>query len=194
MCRGADLKCARWLFPTYLGLFSVFVLPIVALGSSGQLPGQGAADVLILTLPMSYGFPWLTLLVFLGGLSAATAMVVVASVALSTMISNDIVAPLLWRQRMEEGASLARRVLWVRRAIIVSLALVGFAYYRSTSGSTSLAAIGLLAFAAVAQFAPGVLAALYWNGASRRGVFWGMLSGFLLWGYLLFLPNLLAGR
>jgi PAS domain S-box-containing protein len=189
----ADLRCARWLFPSYLGLFCVFVLPIVALGSSGRLPDRGAADVLILTLPMSYGFPWLTLLVFLGGLSAATAMVVVASVALSTMISNDIVAPLLWRQRMEEGASLARRLLWVRRATIIGLALVGFAYYRSTSGSTSLAAIGLLAFAAVAQFAPGVLAALYWNGASRRGVFWGMLSGFLLWSYLLFLPNLLAG-
>jgi len=191
---GADLKCARWLFPAYLGLFSVFVLPIVALSSSGRLAGQGTADVLILTLPMSFGVPWLTLLVFLGGLSAATAMVVVASVALSTMISNDIVAPLLWRQRMEEGASLARRVLWVRRATIIGLALVGFAYYRSTSGSTSLAAIGLLAFAAVAQFAPGVLAALYWNGASRTGVFWGMLSGFLLWGYLLFLPDLLAGR
>ena len=191
---GADLKCARWLFPLYLGLFSVFVLPVVALGSGGRLPARGAADVLILTLPMSHGFPWLTLLVFLGGLSAATAMVVVASVALSTMISNDIVAPLLWRQRMEDGASLARRVLWVRRSTIISLALVGFAYYRSTSGSTSLAAIGLLAFAAVAQFAPGVLAALYWNGANRRGVFWGMLSGFLSWGCLLFLPNLLAGR
>ena len=192
---GADLKCARWLFPTYLGLFSAFVLPVVAFGFSGSLPRGGGADVLILTLPMSYGFPWLAILVFLGGLSAATAMVVVASVALSTMISNDIVAPLLWRQRMEEGTSLARRVLWVRRAIIISLALVGFAYYRSTSSeSTSLAAIGLLAFAAVAQFAPGVLAALYWNGASRRGVFWGMLSGFLVWGYLLFLPNLLVGR
>src|SRR5580658_6043430 len=190
---GADLKCARWLFPTYLGLFSVFVLPVVALGSSGHLPGPGAADVLILTLPMSYGFPWLTLLVFLGGLSAATAMVVVASVALSTMISNDIVAPLLWRQRLQAGAGLARHVLWVRRVVIVSLALVAFAYYRSTSGSTSLATIGLLAFAAVAQFAPGLLAALYWNGATRIGVFSGMLSGFLLWGYLLFLPNLLAG-
>jgi PAS domain S-box-containing protein len=190
---AADLKCARWLLPTYLGLISVFVLPVVALGSMGSLAGRGAADVLILTLPMSYGFSWLTILVFLGGLSAATAMVVVASIALSTMISNDIVAPLLWRQRLEAGAGLARRVLWVRRAVIVSLALVAFAYYRSTSGSTSLATIGLLAFAAVAQFAPGLLAALYWNGASRIGVFSGMLSGFLLWGYLLFLPNLLAG-
>ena len=188
-----DLKVARWLLPTYLGLISALVVPVVALGSLGGAPSRGAADVLILTLPMNYGLTWLTILVFLGGLSAATAMVVVASIALSTMISNDIVAPLLWRQRLESGASLGRRVLWVRRAIIVGLALVAFAYYRSTSGSTSLATIGLLAFAAVAQFAPGLLAALYWNGATRLGVLCGMLSGFLIWGYLLFLPNLLAG-
>jgi PAS domain S-box-containing protein len=189
----ADLKVARWVMPAYLGLFSTFVLPVVALGSMGHLLSRGAADVLILTLPMSYGLPWLTILVFLGGLSAATAMVVVASIALSTMISNDIVAPLLWRQRLEAGASLARRVLWVRRAVIVSLALVGFAYYRATAGSASLASIGLLAFAAVAQFAPGLLTALYWNSATRAGVFWGMLAGFLVWAYLLFLPNLLTG-
>jgi PAS domain S-box-containing protein len=189
---AADLKVARWLLPAYLGLISALVLPVVALGSLGAVAGRGA-DVLILTLPMSYGQTWLTLLVFLGGLSAATAMVVVASIALSTMISNDIVAPLLWRQRLESGASLGHRVLWVRRAIIVGLALMAFAYYRSTSGSTSLATIGLTAFAAVAQFAPGLLAALYWSGATRTGVLCGMLSGFLLWGYLLFLPNLLAG-
>src|SRR5580704_5277697 len=188
-----DLKVARWLLPTYLGLISALVVPVVTLGSLGGAPGRGAADVLILTLPMSYGLTWLTILVFLGGLSAATAMVVVASIALSTMISNDIVAPLLWRQRLESGASLGRRVLWVRRAIIVGLALVAFAYFRSASGSTSLATIGLLAFAAVAQFAPGLLAALYWNGATRMGVLCGMLSGFLIWGYLLFLPNLLGG-
>src|ERR1700733_12741318 len=190
----ADLRYARWLLPAYLGLFSAVVLPVVALSTLDGLSVRSASDSLILTLPMSYGVPWLTVLVFLGGLSAATAMVVVASTALATMISNDIAAPLLWRQRLEAGASLGRRVLWVRRVVIVTLALLAFAYYRSTSGSTSLAAIGLLAFAAVAQFAPGILAALYWNGASRRGVFWGMLSGFLLWGYLLFLPNLLAGR
>jgi PAS domain S-box-containing protein len=142
---------------------------------------------------MSYGAPWLTVLVFLGGLSAATAMVVVASTALATMISNDIAAPLLWRQRLEHGESLGRRVLWVRRAVIVSLALLAFAYYRCTTGSISLAAIGMLAFAAVAQFAPALFAALYWSGASRAGVFWGMLCGFICWGYLLFLPNLAAG-
>jgi PAS domain S-box-containing protein len=190
---SADLRCARWLLPGYLGLFSAFVLPVVALGAVGGLASHGAADVLILTLPMNYGMPWLSVLVFLGGLSAATAMVVVSSIALATMISNDIAAPLLWRGRLEAGASLGRRVLGVRRAVIVSLALLAFGYYRSTSNSTSLAAIGLLAFAAVAQFAPGLLAALYWNGASRRGVFWGMLSGFLVWACLLFVPNLIGG-
>jgi Na+/proline symporter len=120
-------------------------------------------------------------------------MVVVASTALATMISNDIVAPILWRQRLEDGSSLGRRVLWVRRAVVFTLALLAFAYYRSTSGPTSLAAIGMLSFAAVAQFAPGIFAALYWSGASGAGVFWGMLSGFVAWGYLLFLPNLAAG-
>ena len=188
-----DLKYARWLLPAYLALFSVVVIPVVALGTINGLVLHTASDTLILSLPMSYGASWLTVLVFLGGLSAATAMVVVASTALAVMISNDIAAPLLWRQRLEAGASLGPRVLWVRRAVIVTLALLSFAYYRSTSGSTSLAAIGLLAFSAVAQFAPGIIAALYWSGASRSGVFWGMLVGFVTWALLLFLPHLALG-
>ncbi len=191
--RSGDLKVARWLLPLYLGLFSVVVLPVVSLASLDGLSRHAEADSLILTLPMSYGASWLTVLVFLGGLSAATAMVVVSSTALATMISNDIAAPLLWRQRLEQGASLGKRVLWVRRAVIVTLAALAFAYYRSTSGSTSLAAIGLLAFAAVAQFAPAIFAGLYWSGATRTGVFWGMLCGLIAWAYLLFLPNLQAG-
>jgi PAS domain S-box-containing protein len=191
--RTEDLKTARWLLPAYLGIFSAVVIPVVALGTIDGLTLHTASDSLILTLPKSYGVPWLTILVFLGGLSAATAMVVVASTALATMISNDIAAPLLWRQRLEDGTSLGKRVLWVRRAVIVSLALLAFAYYRCTSGSISLAAIGLLAFTAVAQFAPALFAALYWSSASRAGVFWGMLSGFVAWGYLLFLPTLAAG-
>jgi PAS domain S-box-containing protein len=191
--RTEDLKTARWLLPAYLGIFSAVVIPVVALGTSDGLSLHTASDSLILTLPMSYGVPWLTVLVFLGGLSAATAMVVVASTALATMISNDIAAPVLWRQRLEDGASLGKRVLWVRRAVIVSLALLAFAYYRAASGSISLAAIGQLAFAAVAQFAPAIFAALYWRSASRAGVFWGMLSGFAAWAFLLFLPNLAGG-
>src|SRR3984957_20327203 len=190
---SGDLRRARWILPLYLALFSIFVVPIVALAVSGSYAASTGSDTLILRLPLDYGAPWLAVLVFLGGLSAATAMVVVASIALSTMISNEIAVPLLWPRRLEAGASLGRRILWLRRFISVILALLAFAYYRSTSGSTSLASIGMLAFAAVAQFAPGILAALYWGGASRAGVFWGMFAGFVAWGYLLFLPNLVAG-
>jgi PAS domain S-box-containing protein len=189
-----DLKRARWILPLYLGMFSVFAIPIVALAVSGAhaVPPAGS-DTLMLSLPLAHGAPWLAVLVFLGGLSAATAMVVVASIALSTMISNDIAVPLLWNRRLQAGASLGRRILWLRRFVIVALALLAFTYYRSTSGSTSLASIGMLSFAAVAQFAPGIVAALYWRRASRAGVFWGMFAGFVAWGYLLFLPNLVAG-
>jgi PAS domain S-box-containing protein len=190
---SGDLKHARWILPLYLGMFSVFVVPIVALAVGGTHAVLAGSDTLILRLPLDYGAPWLAVLVFLGGLSAATAMVVVASIALSTMISNDIAVPLLWHRRLQAGASLGRRVLWLRRFVIVVLALLAFAYYRSTSGSTSLASIGLLAFGAVAQFAPGILAALYWGAASRAAVFWGMFAGFIAWGYLQFLPNLVAG-
>jgi len=190
---SGDVKRARWILPLYLGMFSVFAVPIVALAVSGAHAMPAGSDMLVLTLPLDYGAPWLAVLAFLGGLSAATAMVVVASIALSTMISNEIAVPVLWRRRLQAGASLGRRILWLRRFVIVALALLAFGYYRSTSGSTSLASFGILAFAAVAQFAPGILAALYWGGASRAGVFWGMFAGFIAWGYLLFLPNLVAG-
>jgi PAS domain S-box-containing protein len=190
---SGDLKRARWVLPLYLGMFSVFVIPIVALAVSGAHAVPAGSDTLILRLPLVYGAPWLAVLVFLGGLSASTAMVVVASIALSTMISNDIAVPVLWHRRLEAGASVGRRILWLRRAVILALALLAFAYYRSTTGSTSLASIGMLAFGAVAQFAPGIIAALYWGGATRDGVFWGMFAGFIAWGCLLFLPNLIAG-
>ena len=190
---SADLRRARWILPLYLAMFSIFVVPIVALAVSGSYAAPTGSDTLILRLPLDYGVPWLAVLVFLGGLSASTAMVVVASIALSTMISNDIAVPVLWHRRLEAGASLGRRILWLRRFVIFALALLAFAYYRSTSGSISLASIGMLAFGAVAQFAPGIIAALYWESASRDGVFWGMFAGFIAWGYLLFLPNLVAG-
>jgi PAS domain S-box-containing protein len=189
---SSDLKHARWILPLYLAMFSVFAVPIAVLAFSGAHGVPADSDSLVLRLPLGYGVPWLALLAFLGGLSAATAMVVVASIALATMISNEIVGPVLWQSRLEGGASVGRRILWVRRLVIFALALLAFTYYRSTTGLTSLASIGLLSFAAVAQFAPGILAALYWGGASRAGVFWGMFAGFAAWAFLLFLPNLVA--
>jgi PAS domain S-box-containing protein len=190
---GRDLKLARWIVPLYLGMFSVLVVPIAVLAAGGSPTAPAGSDTLVLTLPLGLGVEWLALLSFLGGLSASTAMVVVSSIALATMISNDIVVPIFWKRSLEGGESLGPRILALRRVVIFLLALLAFAYYRSTSGTTSLASIGLLAFAAVAQFAPGILAALFWPSASSAGVFWGMLAGFSAWVYTLLLPNVLAG-
>ena len=134
----------------------------------------------------------LALAAYLGGFSAATGMVIVASIALATMVSNDLVMPVILRLRggaMGEGA-IERQVLWVRRGSILALALMGFAYHRAVWGHGSLAEYGLLAFAAVAQFAPALIGGLYWRGGSRQGAWAGTLIGALAWAYTLFIPSL----
>ena len=192
----ADLRTARWVFPAYLGVFSIFVVPVVLAGLGSGLAAGHDPDSFVLTLPMTHGATALAVLVFLGGLSAATAMVIVASIALATMITNDLLMPALWRSRwlhFGTGADAGRLVLWLRRVTIVLLALLAFAYHRGTTAPASLASIGMLAFAAVAQFAPGILAGLYWRSATREGVFTGLAIGFAAWIYLLLLPNFGAG-
>lgn len=188
---ASDLKRARWMLPLYLIVISVAVLPIVAAGMHLPQVRDGAADAWVLTLPMTHGDRGMALLAFIGGFSAATGMVIVASVALSTMISNDLVMPALLRLpglNLEQRSDLSQLVLRVRRVAIVVLALMAYAYYRVAAGAENLAATGLLAFAAVAQFAPALIAALYWRGASRRGVVVGLLGGFAVWLYTLLLP------
>ncbi|MDE2308013.1 MAG: hybrid sensor histidine kinase/response regulator [Xanthomonadaceae bacterium] len=193
-CENAgDLKRARWIMPAYLAIVSLAVLPIVAAGAQMPPVRQGNADAWVLTLPLAYGNHGMALLAFIGGFSAATGMVIVASVALSTMISNDLVMPALLRiQRLhlEQRSDLSQLVLQVRRVAIVALALMAYVYYRGVADEENLAATGLLAFAAVAQFAPALIAALYWRGASRRGVVIGLLAGFAVWAYTLLLPEI----
>ena len=186
-----DLKRARWMLPLYLVVVSLAVLPIVAAGMSLPKVRDGLADAWVLTLPMAHGDRGMALLAFIGGLSAATGMVIVASVALSTMISNDLVMPALLRirwLRLEQRNDLSQLVLRVRRVAIVVLALMAYAYYRVAADAQNLAATGLLAFAAVVQFAPALIAAMYWRGASRRGVAIGLIGGFAVWLYTLLLP------
>jgi Na+/proline symporter/signal transduction histidine kinase len=188
-----DLQHARWLLPIYMVIISVAVLPIVAAGAALQQVSAGSADAWVLTLPMAHGDRGVALLAFVGGFSAATGMVIVASVALSTMISNDLVMPALLRirsLRLEQRSDLSQLVLGVRRVAIVALAAMAYAYYRVGAGGEFLATTGLLAFAAVAQFAPALIAALYWRGASRLGVLTGLLGGFAVWLYTLLLPTL----
>ncbi|SJZ69397.1 Na+/proline symporter [Enhydrobacter aerosaccus] len=187
----ASLRTARWLFPSYLVLINLFVLPIAAAGL--LLLGPGAnPDLFLLELPLGHGQSWMSAFVFIGGLSAATSMVIVACMALSGMIGNELVMPYLLRR--QGGASVQREmgplVVFVRRAAVVLILMAGYAYEQVISGYLSLASIGLISFCAVANFAPGLVLGLYWRRAHRYGVVAGLLGGFAIWLYALLLPSL----
>jgi len=186
-----DVGRARWWFTAYLALISIVVIPIAAAAIAARAAGATfAPDSFVLWLPLTGGHDWLSLLAYLGGFSAATGMVIVASVALATMVSNDLVLPVLWRWRPQKlGHNVASSgILWIRRSAILAILLISYVFFRKVPNASSLASIGLLAFAAVAQFAPAVVSAVYWSGASRAGVLAGLVSGFVIWIYTLLLP------
>jgi PAS domain S-box-containing protein len=191
-----DIRKARWYFGGYLLLISAMVVPIATAGlAMFGADGDVASDIFVLAVPLNAGSNAMALAAYIGGFSAATGMVIVASIALATMVSNDLVMPVLLRRgwpQSHAAADVASRVLWIRRIAILMLALCAYLYYRFSGNDNSLASYGLIAFAAVAQFAPGLLGGLYWRGASRRGVETGMLVGFGVWIYTLLLPTLSA--
>lgn len=189
----AHVRRAAWLFPLYLLLINLFVLPL-ALGGLLSFPeGQVDPDTFVLTLPMVEQREMLALLAFIGGMSAASGMVIVASIALSTMVSNDLVVPALLRfsdRLQKDQADFSRLLLKIRRGTIIGLLLLGYCYFRLTGESYALASIGLVSFCAAAQFAPPILIGLYWKAASRRGALTGLFLGFTVWVYTLLLPGL----
>ena len=189
----ADIRRARWMFGAYLVIVSMMVVPIASAGMVlfADSP-QVAPDSFVLALPLAEQRDALAMLAYVGGFSAATGMVIVASVALATMVSNDLVMPLLLRRGWAErhGGDVASTVLWIRRIAIVCIAGLAWGYYRASGSDASLASFGLMSFAAVAQFAPALIGGLYWHGASRRGAEVGLLVGFSVWLYTLLLPTL----
>lgn len=187
----SHLNKAIWLFPLYLLLFNIFVLPI-AFGGLLHFQGQPInPDTFVLTVPLSEHQHALAILAFIGGFSAATGMVIVESIALSTMVCNDLVMPALLRikrLRLTEREDLSGLLLAIRRITIVLGMLLGYAFFRLASNAYALVSIGLISFAAVAQFAPAVLGGIYWKGATRPGALAGLAAGFAVWLYTLLLP------
>ncbi len=185
------LKRAIWFVPLYLLLINIFVLPI-ALGGLLRFGDGGVdADTFVLALPMAEGAPGLALFAFLGGLSAATGMVIVATVALSTMICNDLVMPVLLRSawlRDSTRSDLSGLLLMIRRIAIAVILLLGYLYFFFIGESYALVTIGLVSFAAAAQFAPAIFGGLYWKGGNRLGAIVGISAGFAVWTYTLLLP------
>ncbi|NDP62748.1 sensor histidine kinase [Polaromonas sp.] len=191
--RESHLRRAVWVFPLYLLLINLFVLPIAL----GGLLYFGASPMnpenFVLSLPLAAGQHGLALVAFIGGLSAATGMVIVETIAVSTMVSNELVLPLLLRSRHFHGGAghdLSRLLLGIRRAAILGVLVLGYVYFHLAGEAYALVSIGLISFAAVAQFAPAVLGGLYWKGGTRLGALTGLLAGFLMWAYTLMLPSI----
>jgi len=187
------LNKAIWLFPLYLLAINIFVLPI-AIAGVHHFPGQPVdPDWFVLKLPMAENKVALTLLVFIGGMSAATGMVIVATIALSTMISNYLVMPVLLRlpyQQLSGRNDLSNLLLTIRWASILFVILLGYVYFRFIADFYPLVSIGLISFVAVAQFAPSIIGGIFWKGATRSGALSGLVAGFCVWTYTLFLPHL----
>ena len=191
--REDHLRRAVWVFPLYMLLINLFVLPIALGGLLYFGPGQGNAENFVLSLPLAAGQHALALFAFVGGLSAATGMVIVETVAVSTMVSNELVLPLLlrWRHlRSGGGQDFTRLLLGIRRAAILGVLVLGYVYFHLAGEAYALVSIGLISFAAVAQFAPVVLGGMYWKGGTRLGALAGLLAGFVMWAYTLMLPSI----
>ena len=189
------LRTAAWAFPTYLLLISLFVVPIAVVGLE-VMPEGSNPDMFVLTVPLSQGRETLAMLSFLGGFSSATSMVIVAAMALSTMVSNHVVMP-IWLSSQTDRASVSGDVrhviLLARRVSIAVIMALGYFYFRLSGGGAALASIGLISFAGIAQILPSLVGGLFWRGATRSGALAGLTVGFALWLYTLLLPGLGGG-
>ncbi len=189
----SDVRRAAWMFPLYLLAINLFVLPLALAGQASFAEGAIDPDMTVLALPLSQGAHLMALIAFLGGLSAATAMVIVDSVALAIMISNDLIIPLILRRRAMRNThntgDLSGFVLLVRRGSIVSVILLAYVYYR-VSGEAALASIGFLSFAAIAQLGPAFVGGFVWRRGTALGAIAGLVAGFCAWAYTLLLPSL----
>jgi len=188
-----DFEIARWAMPIYLVIASAFVLPIAAAGLLDAGLAAGNPDTIILQLPIQAGEQWLAVLAFLGGGSAAAAMVIVCSVAIATMVSNEIIMPGLlryFRPGMNRRTDLSFLLLTIRRVAIFVVLLTAYGFYRMAGADYSLTAFGLLSFAAAAQFGPALVGGIIWRRGNFTGAVWGLGLGFLMWCYTLLVPAL----
>ena len=186
-----NLRTASWAFPLYLFAMSLFVVPIAVIGLR-DLPAGADPDLFVLTLPLAYGQRDLAMLAFLGGFSSATSMVIVATIALATMVSNHIVAP-IWLNARATGATMSGDVRDVivrsRRISIAAILALGYLYFRVSGSATALAAIGLISFGGAVQVLPALLGGIFWRGATRIGAGLGLVTGFAVWMWTMFLPS-----
>lgn len=188
------LRKAAWLYPGYLAILSLFMLPVALTGLATFGRGGVDPDGYVVSLPLHAGDGWMALLAFIGGFSAGTGMVIMAAVSLSTMLCNDVVLPALIRAgALDPAGDRTRALLAIRRAAVGLILGLAYGTYRLLGDGHALTTIGLMSFVAVAQFGPSFLAGLYWPRAGRAGALAGLAAGLLLWAYCLALPAIDPG-
>jgi len=189
-----ELKSARYLYPLYLIAINIFILPIALAGQSLFPGGNVDADTYVITIPLFFQQAWLGGLAYIGGLAAATSMVIVATIVLSTMVTTEIVNPLLLHYNSfvsQQKTQLSSVLLNIRRIAIALLLLLALAFERIIDQQNHLATIGLLSFVLLSQLAPLVIGALYWRKATTKAALIGLIAGSSIWLYTLLLPSLL---
>ncbi len=182
------VQSAMWRFPAYMFLINLFVIPIALGGLMLNAGDTTNADYFVLDIPLSAGHPALALMAFLGGFSASAGMVMASSVALSTMVLNHLVMPVILKLNIIRSG-MATTLIYIKRIAIFAVVFLGYLYYRIVGDSAELVNIGLISFVAATQFAPALIGGLYWKRATRRGAFFGMLLGFVVWFYTLLIPT-----
>jgi signal transduction histidine kinase/Na+/proline symporter len=189
------LKKAIWVFPLYLLLITFFVLPI-AFGGTLLLGNSGvSADNYVLALPLRNGAKLLSLFTFIGGFSAATSMIIVETIAISTMMSNNIATPILLAAKKFKTAGegeFTKSILNIRRFSILLIITLAFLYDKLVAQHFTLVSIGMVSFAAVAQFAPAVIGGIYWKHSSQKGAMAGICTGFAIWFFTAVIPSMVS--
>jgi Na+/proline symporter/signal transduction histidine kinase len=180
-----NINTAIWILPAYLLLINIFVVPIAAAGLLAGLP-VSQTDSYVLGLPVRAGHGLVSLFVFLGGVSAATGMIIVESLAVATMITNHLLLPLI---EMTGLGFLRRFLLRIRWAAVAAVLATGYLFEQAIGGSYTLVNMGIISFAAVLQFAPPILGGLFWERGNRQGAIWGLTTGAVVWFYTLLLPS-----
>ncbi len=188
-----NIKQSIWLFPLYLFLINIFVIPVALAGEQLLAGSSVSRDSYVLAIPLLFSQKSLALLIYLGGFSAATGMIMVETIAISTMLSNNLFLPLLinkpfFRERI--GGYLPQLVIFLRRLSVVFVVLLGYLYFQKVADKYTLVSIGMTAFVAIAQFAPAALGALFWKRGTQKGAFWGLMGGIVFWIFLLIIPSI----
>lgn len=184
------LTTARWVFPLYLLLIALVIPVIAAVGQAAFAQTGLSEDNYVLGIALDSDSIWLQVLVFIGGLSAATAMIIVATLTLSTMLTNDVILPKLLIATGGDSHvdNYGKRIRLIRRVIIGVILFMAYTYQQQMTSASPLSAIGLIAFSLVIQLLPAIIGGLYWKKGHAHGVYAGLLAGLIMWIFWLILP------